>query len=165
MFLFCFILVCHLIVFSGWAWGAGVMAVSTVSFMFLDIVKVLIIRNWSFELTAKLWPSPANREKLRKRQERASLMERIATNVGKVKMVVALSSAASKFKAGIKKRAASFSNLSFRRASATMDSADARGKSRAPSRANSRRPSVTGTGSQTLAAPEMSHAKESSASS
>ena len=136
------------------------MAVSTVSFMFLDIVKVLVIRNWSFELTAKLWPSTANKEKLRKRKERASMLERISVNVGKVKMAVAVTAAASKFKAGIKKRVASFSNLSFRRASTTLDPADA---ARGKSRTNSRRPSVAG--SQTLANPEMSHTKQPSNSS
>ena len=125
--------------------------------MFLDIVKVLVIRNWSFELTAKLWPTAANRDKLRKRQERASLLERISVNIGKVKLAVAVSSAASKFKAGIKKRVSSFSNLSFRRASTTLD--EVRGKSRL----NSRHPSVAG--SQTLANPEMSHAKQPSESS
>lgn len=135
------------------------MAVSTFSFMFLDIVKVLVIRNWSFELTAKLWPSAANKEKLKKRQERASLLERISINIGKVKMAVAVSAAASKFRAGIKKRVASFSSLNFRRASTALDPAEARGKSRS----NSRRPSFAG--SQTLANPEMSHAKQPSDSS
>lgn len=87
-----------LIWISGWAWGAGIMGVSIVSFMFLDIVKVLLIRNWSFELTARLWPSPKNREKLRKRKERASMLERFNLNLGKVKKAVLMSGAAMRFK-------------------------------------------------------------------
>jgi hypothetical protein len=34
------------------------MGVSIVSFMLLDLVKVFVIKQWSFELTAKLWPTP-----------------------------------------------------------------------------------------------------------
>lgn len=78
------------------------MAVSTVSFMLLDIVKVLIIRNWSFELTAKLWPSNKNKLKLRERQERATLLERVDNNIAKVRRAVIMSSAMTAFKSGVK---------------------------------------------------------------
>jgi hypothetical protein len=77
------------------------MGVSILSFMLLDIVKVLIIRNWSFELTAVLWPSKSNREKLKKRQARASLLERFKSNVDKVKKAVVITKAASAFRSSI----------------------------------------------------------------
>ena len=78
------------------------MAVSSLSFMLLDVVKTLLIRNWSFELTAKLWPSSQNKEKLRLRQERASLHERVDINITKVRRAIVLSSALSAFKSGVK---------------------------------------------------------------
>jgi hypothetical protein len=69
--------------------------------MALDVVKVLLIKNWSFELTAKLWPSRKNKEKLKTRQERASLLERVDNNVSKLKKAVIMSSAVAAFRRGV----------------------------------------------------------------
>lgn len=41
----------------GWSWGLGVMFVSLLCMFFLDLIKVFVFQVWSFELTAKLWPS------------------------------------------------------------------------------------------------------------
>ncbi|KAJ3079233.1 hypothetical protein HK102_003936, partial [Quaeritorhiza haematococci] len=72
----------------GWGWGVSIMAVSTVSFMALDIVKVLVIKKWSFELTAKMWPVPSRKAKLAARQDRKVQLERIGRNVEKVRRVM-----------------------------------------------------------------------------
>jgi hypothetical protein len=78
------------------------MAVSSVSFMLLDIVKVYLIRNWSFEMTAKLWPSRKNKAKLKSRQERASLLQRVDSNVTRLKKAVTMARVVSAFKGGLK---------------------------------------------------------------
>ena len=86
---------------SGWGWGLSVLAISTVSFMVLDLVKVAITRAWSFELTATLWPSPARRAKLKDRQAKKAVQERVAQNVEKMKKVVKLQQAVSSFRDGL----------------------------------------------------------------
>ncbi|KAI8373921.1 plasma-membrane proton-efflux P-type ATPase [Choanephora cucurbitarum] len=48
----------------GWGWGMAVLGISLVYFMLLDYVKVWLFRRWSFELTAKLVPTPKRRAKL-----------------------------------------------------------------------------------------------------
>lgn len=73
------------------------MSVSIVSFMLLDIVKVFIIENWSFELTATLWPSPKRRQELEKRQAHKIKMDRIYANFAKVRKVGTIIYAASVF--------------------------------------------------------------------
>ncbi|KAJ3313714.1 hypothetical protein HDU76_002584 [Blyttiomyces sp. JEL0837] len=72
----------------GWGWGVSVLAISTVMFMLLDVVKVLIIKYWSFELTAKLWPTPKRRAELARRQAKKIVMDRIKTNINKVRKVL-----------------------------------------------------------------------------
>ena len=69
----------------GWAWTWAVLGVSGVMFMLLDIVKVVTFKIWSFELTAKLWPSKSNRNKLLKREQEKLDSVRIEANVKKVK--------------------------------------------------------------------------------
>jgi hypothetical protein len=91
------------------------MAVSSISFMALDVVKVMLIKNWSFELTAKLWPSNKNKEKLKTRQERASLLERVDNNVSKLRKAVLMSTAVAAFRRGasyVKNASRSVMNLS-----------------------------------------------------
>jgi H+-transporting ATPase len=73
---------------SGWGWGLSVMAVSLIAFMFLDAVKVIIIKRWSFELTAKLWPVPSRKEKLRERQAQKIVNKRVRANIEKVRKVL-----------------------------------------------------------------------------
>ncbi|KAF7724963.1 hypothetical protein EC973_000544 [Apophysomyces ossiformis] len=55
----------------GYVWGLSVLAISLVYFMILDVVKVYIMRMWSFELTAKLVPTKSRRAKLSQRQMEA----------------------------------------------------------------------------------------------
>jgi hypothetical protein len=51
-----------------WGWGLSILGISLVTFMLLDFVKVWILRSWSFELTAKLWPTPGRRARVRQRE-------------------------------------------------------------------------------------------------
>ncbi|KAG2234501.1 hypothetical protein INT48_004880 [Thamnidium elegans] len=53
----------------GYPWGLAVLGVSLVYFMFLDVVKVQIFRCWSFEMTAKVVPTRARKNKLASRKE------------------------------------------------------------------------------------------------
>ncbi|KAI8929515.1 hypothetical protein BC831DRAFT_443933 [Entophlyctis helioformis] len=72
----------------GWGWGIGVMCVSLVAFMVLDVVKVLVIKYWSFELTATLWPTASRREKLRKRNEERIVKNRAQGHFNKIRDAV-----------------------------------------------------------------------------
>ncbi|KAL2913885.1 hypothetical protein HK105_206619 [Polyrhizophydium stewartii] len=74
----------------GWGWGVGVLAVSFLMFMLLDVVKVLVIKYWSFELTAMLWPAPARRAKLLKRREDALNKKRVNANLDKLRRAAVL---------------------------------------------------------------------------
>ncbi|KAJ3076581.1 hypothetical protein HDU98_002101 [Podochytrium sp. JEL0797] len=71
----------------GWAWGVSVIAVSTIMFMLLDIVKVQIIRNWSFELTVKLYPTRSRKEELQTRVAKKTLKARVDANVDKARKI------------------------------------------------------------------------------
>jgi H+-transporting ATPase len=65
-----------------------VLASSFVFFALLDFVKVAIIQSWSFEMTAKLWPSPKRKEKLKKRQDKALVDERVQRNFDAVRKAI-----------------------------------------------------------------------------
>ncbi|KAI8906753.1 hypothetical protein EDD86DRAFT_192811 [Gorgonomyces haynaldii] len=84
----------------GWVWGVSIIATSLACFVFLDIVKVIIIRNWSFELTAKLWPSRQRREKLKNRREEEVVKQRVQGNYDKLRKMVPVVSAANAFAQG-----------------------------------------------------------------
>jgi len=88
----------------GWGWGVGVLAVSTVIFMILDIVKVLVIQKWSFELTARLWPTPSRVAKLRERQATKIVKDRIHGNVKKAKKVLRIVAALVAWKKAVSKK-------------------------------------------------------------
>ncbi|KAJ8328096.1 hypothetical protein BDV3_005395 [Batrachochytrium dendrobatidis] len=88
----------------GWEWGLGVMASSLVFFVFLDTVKVLVIRNWSFELTAKLWPSSKQVKKLRGRNERRETLARVEVNRKKMRKVASVAFASKTFQEGIRNK-------------------------------------------------------------
>jgi len=45
-----------------------ILCISLGIFVILDVVKVIVFRHWSFELTTKLWPSPKRRAKLSSRK-------------------------------------------------------------------------------------------------
>lgn len=64
------------------------MGTSLISFMLLDIVKVQMIRSWSFEGTAVVWPVPSRRAKLALRRGRKIIHERVHKNFEKVKKVL-----------------------------------------------------------------------------
>jgi H+-transporting ATPase len=83
----------------GWGWTMGVLAVSLVMFMLLDVVKVYTFKIWSFELTAYLWPVPSRRQKLADRKEKAVLDARVKKNIGKLKRAVVVHSATRAFQA------------------------------------------------------------------
>ena len=81
----------------GPAWGIGVLAVSTVMFMLLDVVKVVIFKWWSYEKTVMLWPTPSRRRELARRKEVASVHIRAKSNWKKVDKVVLMANAISAF--------------------------------------------------------------------
>jgi H+-transporting ATPase len=81
----------------GWAWGMGVLGISLVYFMLLDVVKVWIFRAWSFELTSKLWPSPARKNALEVRQAETKRLEATSASWHKVGKIVELHRVASAF--------------------------------------------------------------------
>ncbi|EXX79171.1 H(+)-exporting P2-type ATPase PMA1 [Rhizophagus irregularis DAOM 197198w] len=75
----------------GWGWGVTIICISLGYFVFLDFVKVQLFRYWSFELTAKLWPSKTRRTKLQDRKAYAINHARIVGNISKVRKVVIMS--------------------------------------------------------------------------
>ncbi|KAI0224132.1 hypothetical protein L0F63_000069 [Massospora cicadina] len=56
-------------------------------FVFLDVIKVLVFRVWSFELTATFWPTPSRRNKLALRNQHKIHHARLVANTLKVKKV------------------------------------------------------------------------------
>ncbi|KAI8611536.1 hypothetical protein BC830DRAFT_1231865 [Chytriomyces sp. MP71] len=72
----------------GWGWGVGVLAISTLMFMLLDIVKVQIIRRWNFELTVKMVPTVTRKAKLADRIAKRIVKERALGNIAKVRKVL-----------------------------------------------------------------------------
>ena len=72
----------------GWGWGLSIIGISLLCFMLLDVVKVLIIRYWSFELTAYFWPVPSRRKELKRRKKEKLLQTKIQGNIAKVRKVV-----------------------------------------------------------------------------
>jgi H+-transporting ATPase len=68
----------------GPAWGIGVLAVSCVMFMLLDVVKVYVFKMWSFELTVKLFPTPKRKAILTERKALQVRTERARRNWDKV---------------------------------------------------------------------------------
>jgi H+-transporting ATPase len=66
--------------------------------VFLDAVKVAILRIWSFELVAKLWPSKKNLLKLAKRKEQAALDLRLNANMSKFRKIEPIANAVKRMK-------------------------------------------------------------------
>jgi H+-transporting ATPase len=69
----------------GWVKGIVVIAVSLIYFVLLDFVKVFIFRHWSFEFTARVWPTKMRREKLAARKVRKVQQERVWTSIDSVR--------------------------------------------------------------------------------
>ncbi|PVV03899.1 hypothetical protein BB560_001613 [Smittium megazygosporum] len=78
----------------GFGWGFSLLGISLVYFMVLDVVKVYVMRFWSFELTVRLWPTKARNQKLAKVKARKAIVNRVASNVEKLRHVVQLGYAA-----------------------------------------------------------------------
>ncbi|KAJ3101483.1 hypothetical protein HK100_004539, partial [Physocladia obscura] len=72
----------------GWGWGIIVLLISTVMFMLLDIVKVAIIRRWSFELTVKLYPTKSRKAELETRLAKKAIKDRVNINIEKARKVL-----------------------------------------------------------------------------
>jgi len=68
----------------GWPWSASVLTISLFIFMLLDIVKCWVFKHWTFEVTAKLWPTAERRKKLQHRAERAIIVQRVAKRIRKM---------------------------------------------------------------------------------
>lgn len=81
----------------GPAWGFAIMGVSLLYFFVLDFIKVFVFRYWSFELTAKLWPSPSRRNKLAQRKIDLENVLCLKVSVTKIRKVLHLAEAANHF--------------------------------------------------------------------
>ncbi|OLY77928.1 putative cation-transporting ATPase [Smittium mucronatum] len=74
----------------GFGWGVSLLAISLVYFVFLDVVKVYVMRYWSFELTVRMFPTKARREKLAKMKVRAAIAHRAAHSISKMRKATIL---------------------------------------------------------------------------
>ncbi|CAG8542482.1 1434_t:CDS:10 [Acaulospora morrowiae] len=72
----------------GWPTSIVILSISLVIFIILDFVKVFVFRYWSFELTTKLWPSPARRAVATVRREKSETKKRVSVNFEKVRKVL-----------------------------------------------------------------------------
>jgi H+-transporting ATPase len=87
----------------GWGWTLGVLAISLIMFMLLDVVKVYTFKYWSFELTTKLWPSASRKDKLAARQARKIVTDRAELNFKKLRRAVLVNSAVRAFQSAPKR--------------------------------------------------------------
>ncbi|KAG0215237.1 hypothetical protein BGX33_001336 [Mortierella sp. NVP41] len=71
----------------GWIWGIAVIVISLVYFVFLDFVKVFIFRYWSFEFTAKAWPTRARKVKLEARKARVIQQKHVWSSIDQVRHI------------------------------------------------------------------------------
>lgn len=67
-----------------WQWGLAILGISLITFMLLDFVKVWIFKSWSFELTARLWPTPGRRARVRQRESNRRRRENAQYNWSRV---------------------------------------------------------------------------------
>lgn len=88
----------------GWGWGAGVIGVSLAYFFVLDFVKTQLFKIWSFEMTAKLWPTPSRKQKLHDRHHQAAFQQKISRNVAKLRQVIIMSKVILAFRYGVEQR-------------------------------------------------------------
>ncbi|KAJ2782598.1 hypothetical protein H4R18_002166 [Coemansia javaensis] len=82
----------------GAGWGVSLLAISLAYFVLLDAVKVFVFRIWSFELTVRLWPTRARKDRLRHKKERLVIEARVRANVEKVRRVCKVIYAADAFR-------------------------------------------------------------------
>jgi H+-transporting ATPase len=81
----------------GPAWGLGILGVSCIMFILLDIVKVAVFRYWNFELTVMLWPTPARRRILADRKAHQIRVGRAQKNWQKLRSVTKLATVSKAF--------------------------------------------------------------------
>ncbi|KAF9976433.1 hypothetical protein BGZ65_007840 [Modicella reniformis] len=62
-----------------------VLLISLVYFVLLDVVKVQLFKRWSFELTARLVPTPARRRKLEEKKKRKVQQDRVWKSIDQVR--------------------------------------------------------------------------------
>jgi len=67
-----------------------ILCISLGIFVVLDVVKVIVFRYWSFELTAMLWPTPRRRGKLESKRRKRENYEKTNENFSKVKKVLVM---------------------------------------------------------------------------
>ncbi|OLY83967.1 putative cation-transporting ATPase [Smittium mucronatum] len=72
----------------GFAWGFSLLGISFIFFVILDVVKVYVMRFWSFELVATLWPTKAHRTKIRKRVAQNARLDRVSKTVQKIRATI-----------------------------------------------------------------------------
>ncbi|KAL1924666.1 uncharacterized protein VTP21DRAFT_4320 [Calcarisporiella thermophila] len=97
----------------GWGWGLSIMGVSLAYMFVLDVVKVQIFRQWSFERTVMLWPSRSRREKLRLRKAQIEKAERMRKIICKVRKAVYVASALAAFREMQKRKYSRRSMISY----------------------------------------------------
>ncbi|KAJ3076585.1 hypothetical protein HDU98_002105 [Podochytrium sp. JEL0797] len=88
----------------GWKWACAVIAISTLMFMLLDIVKVWMFRIWSFELTVKLYPTASRKEELETRVAKRIVKARVYANIEKLRKVYYMSMAVVAFEKAVAAR-------------------------------------------------------------
>lgn len=69
----------------GWGWGITIMVISTGYFCIMDMVKCLVYRYWSYELTAKAFPTKKRMAKLHLLKEEERRLQVVAGCVRKIK--------------------------------------------------------------------------------
>ncbi|KAI1313462.1 hypothetical protein EDD11_002522 [Mortierella claussenii] len=74
-----------------------VLLISFIYFIILDVVKVLIFKHWSFELTATLVPTSARRHKLAERKATKIQQERVWNSINQVRKVAVMTAVVSSF--------------------------------------------------------------------
>lgn len=65
--------------------------------MLLDFVKVFVIKNWNFKVTAYLWPVNSRRAELRRRVGQEIIQKRIDANFDMVRRAVKVIGAVNAF--------------------------------------------------------------------
>jgi len=72
-FLFCVFGIPGLVYGIGWAWAFGITAYCLVLMFGCDVIKVMLYRYWSFQVTATLIPTKKNKEKLKQKNAAAEI--------------------------------------------------------------------------------------------
>ncbi|CAB4375040.1 unnamed protein product [Rhizophagus irregularis] len=67
-----------------------ILCISLGIFVILDIIKVIVFKYWSFELTAKLWPTPRRRARLTTRNREREKSRQVRGNFLKLQKVILL---------------------------------------------------------------------------